>query len=418
MTQVLGFKFSGVVAGIKKKAGTRDFGLIYAEQACNAAAVFTRNLVRASPVHLAEERVLSGKAQALLVNAGNANACTGPAGMEAALLTTKVVADALGIAKELVLPSSTGVIGQALPTQKMVSAVPALVAELSAPTSDDRAGLDHFAEAICTTDRWKKIASAQIESGGKTAQILAIGKGAGMFHPDLALAGQLPKPDGTGFSDMDFAGLHATMLVYILTDADVDTEMLREALLGAADRTFNASTVDGDTSTNDSVFLLASGLSGVKPSFDEFTQALTSVCSELAREMVRDGEGANHAVTITVRGLQNDAEARDVARSVATSPLVKTAINGKDANWGRLLMAAGKAGIPFDPDRAMVSIGGVCICENGQLKSAEADLAAGEAMKAAEYTIELTLGGGPGTFSYITSDLGHAYVDVNATYRS
>lgn len=419
MTHVLGFKFSGVAAGIKKKAGALDLGLIYAEAPCAAAAVFTRNLVRAHPVHLAEARVLSGVAQALLVNSGNANACNGPQGLEGALLTTQQLADALGILSEHVLPSSTGVIGQALPTEKILANLPALVAGLETD------GSDQFAQAICTTDRWKKLATTTISSGEATATVLAIGKGAGMYHPDLAPAGQLPQSDGQGFGDdmndlggSDLHGLHATMLVYILTDADADAHMLSEALFQASDRTFNASTVDGDTSTNDSVFLLASGKSGVKVELQQLTQALTEVCGKLAKEMVRDGEGANHAVTICVRGLKNDAEARDLARCVATSPLVKTAFTGKDANWGRLLMAAGRSGVPFDPNCATVIIGGVCICKNGQPENLEADARASEQMKAPEYTVELVLGDGPGTFSYITSDLGHAYIDVNAGYRS
>ncbi len=412
MTKVLGFKFSGIAAGIKKKPGVRDFGLVAADAPCPAAAVFTRNLVRASPVHLAEERVLTGQAQALLVNSGNANACNGPGGMEAALLTTSKVAEALSIDPSLVLPASTGVIGQPLPSEKMVARVGELVGHLSEDGAED------FAEAICTTDRWKKIASTHITAGDKTATVLAIGKGAGMFHPDLAPAGQLPQPNGSGFLDADLSGLHATMLVYIVTDAEADVETLQEALFAAADQTFSAATVDGDTSTNDSVFLMASGASSLKPTRKELTTALVKVCGQLAKEMVRDGEGANHAVTILVKGLQNDAEARDLARCVATSPLVKTAFTGKDANWGRLLMAAGRSGVPFDPTRAKISIGGVCICDNGQLTSPEADLAASAEMQKEEYVVELELGDGPGTFSYLTSDMGHGYIDVNAGYRS
>jgi glutamate N-acetyltransferase / amino-acid N-acetyltransferase len=417
MTQVLGFRFAGVAAGLKKKSGALDLGLIVADEPANAAAVFTRNLVRAHPVHLAEERVLSGRAQALLVNSGNANACNGPAGREAALSTTACAAEYLGINPALVLPASTGVIGQVLPADKVNGQMSALVASLTAE------GSDSFAEAICTTDRWKKIASTTIEAGGKSATVLAIGKGAGMFHPDLAPAGQLPQPGGagfddSGFSDADFAGLHATMLVYILTDAIVDVETLRNSLLEGCDKTFNAATVDGDTSTNDSVFLLASGKSGLKVDEEQLTRALVTVCGTLAKSMVLDGEGAEHAVTITVKGLQNDAEARDIARVIATSPLVKTALTGKDANWGRLLMAAGRSGIPFDPDVATIFIQGTCICDNGQPTSKEADAEASAKMKASEYEIEVILGSGPGVFSYITSDMGHSYIDVNAGYRS
>lgn len=416
MTHVLGFRFSGVSAGIKKRGGL-DLGLIVADSPVPVAAVFTRNLVRAHPVHLSERRVLNGKAQACLVNAGNANACNGQAGMDAALSTTACAAQALGIDPELVLPSSTGVIGQILPAEKIIANMEALVSGLGPEN------IDAFADAIRTTDRWKKVATTTVEKDGKTARFLAVGKGAGMFHPDLALAGQLPQPNGDNFEDADFSapdstGLHATMLVYIVTDARASAETLRAALFEGSDKTFNAATVDGDTSTNDTVILMASGKSGVVLDEEELTKALVEVCLPLAKSMVRDGEGAEHAVTITVRGLQNDAEARDIARVIATSPLVKTAMTGKDANWGRLLMAAGKAGIPFDPEVATVNIEGVCICENGTPTNEEADRLASEKMRASEYEIELILGRGPGTFSYITSDLGHSYIDVNAGYRT
>jgi glutamate N-acetyltransferase/amino-acid N-acetyltransferase len=318
----------------------------------------------------------------------------------------------LKIDPELVLPSSTGVIGQVLPIDKIEAAIPSLLEGLSAQNAAV------FADAIRTTDRWRKIATTTIERDGKTATVLAIGKGAGMFHPDLSPAGQLPSPDGSNFDSGDFAGLHATMLVYLLTDASVSPEILQASLFEASDATFNAATVDGDTSTNDSVYLMASGKSGLEVGEEEFTQALKEVCAPLAKSMVKDGEGAEHAVTITVTGLQNDAEARDVARVVATSPLVKTALTGKDANWGRLLAAAGRSGIPFDPKAATIFIEGVCICKNGTPTDKENDLLASQKMKSEEYGIEVRLGSGPGTFSYITSDLGHGYIDVNAGYRS
>lgn len=411
VTQVLGFRFSAIAAGIKKHGGL-DLGLIVCDQPAEAAAVFTRNLVRAHPVHVAEERILEGKAQAILVNSGNANACTGEPGRRATLATTQALAEALGIQASLVLPASTGVIGQLLPSEKITSALPALLAELSPE------GSSAFGDAIRTTDRFPKIAEAVIEEAEGKVTVLAIGKGAGMYHPDLAPAGELPTPDGSYFDDAALAGLHATMLVFILTDAKLSSASLRACLLSAADKTFNASTVDGDTSTNDAVFLLASGQSGVTPDEERFTSALTQVCAKLARDMVRDGEGAEHAVTILVKGLHNDAEARDVARTIATSPLVKTAMAGKDANWGRLLMAAGRSGVPFSPEKATIHIGGACICKDGMPTSSDADREASQQMRAEEYTIEISLGDGPGTFSYLTSDLGHAYIDVNAGYRS
>lgn len=415
MTVVKGFRFSGVSAGIKKKVGALDLGLIVADEPVPVAAVFTRNLVRAHPVHVSEERVLkSHKAQACLVNSGNANACTGPVGLEATLHTTAAVGQALGIEADHVLPSSTGVIGQVLPEAKVIAALPALVSGLSEKAAAT------FAEAIMTTDRFPKVESTTIGDArrGQSAQLLAIGKGAGMFHPDLGLAGELPRPDGSGYDGGDLAGLHATMLVYLLTDAKASPEVLAAALDRAVDRTFSAASVDGDTSTNDSVYLLASGKSGLEVTEDQLTEALTEVCGRLARSMVKDGEGAEHLVDIVVRGLPSDAEARDIARVVATSPLVKTAMAGKDANWGRLLAAAGRAGVPFDPETASVYIGGHRILDRGRVGAPEADALASQVMRGPEYTIELVLGPGPGEFTYITCDFGHAYVDVNAGYRS
>lgn len=414
MTVVKGFRFSGVSAGIKKKVGALDLGLLVADEPVPAAAVFTRNLVRAHPVHVSEERLLkSKKAQVCLVNSGNANACTGAAGLEATLKTTAAVGQALGISSDLVLPSSTGVIGQVLPDAKLIAALPALVSGLS----EDASGT--FAEAIMTTDRYAKVETTTIQGArGLTAQVMAIGKGAGMFHPDLGLAGELPRPDGSGYDGSDLAGLHATMLVYIVTDAKASADVLASALDRAADRTFSAASVDGDTSTNDSVYLLASGKSGLEVGEDQLTDALVDVCGRLARSMVKDGEGAEHLVDIVVRGLPSDAEARDIARTIATSPLVKTAMAGKDANWGRLLAAAGRAGIPFDPERASVSIGGHRILDAGRPASAETDALASQVMRGPEYIIEVVLGSGPGEFTYVTCDLGHSYIDVNAGYRS
>ena len=417
MAAVRGFKFSGTSAGIKKKPGALDLGLIMAEEPVPTAAAFTRNLVRASPVVISEQRVLAqGRAQAWLVNSGCANACTGELGQAATLATTQALGEALGIDAQLVLPASTGVIGQVLPTDKVVAALPALLAGL------DEANVETFAESILTTDQWTKVASLDVadpSGGGTSCRITAVGKGAGMFHPDLALAGELPQPDGSGFGETDaLVGLHATMLVFIVTDAVAAAPTLAQALDRAVDRTFNAASVDGDTSTNDSVYLMASGRSGVSLDADQLSAALHTVCGSLARSMVRDGEGAEHVMELTVRGLASDAEARDIARTVATSPLVKTAMAGQDANWGRLLAAAGRAGVPFDPKHASVFIDGICICRDGLPTGSEADREASARMKNETYQVDLVLGRGSGSFTYLTSDLGHRYVDVNAGYRS
>lgn len=397
-----GFRFAAAAAGLKKRGGP-DVALLVCDEAYPAAAVFTRNLVRAAPVWIAEERVLQSPVRAVLVNAGNANACTGEPGLLAALASTRSVAEALGCPEIQVLPASTGVIGQVLPAEKIQAQVPDLVQSL------DEGGVELFADAILTTDKFRKVASAQLGSGNRRAAVLGVCKGAGMIHPDLGGAGKLPQPPGPP---------HATMLGFLVTDAVADTALLARCLEAAVETTFNAVSVDGDTSTNDTIILVASGRSGVTPTEEELTRALVEVCRPLARAMVRDGEGAEHAVDITVRGLATDKDARKIAQTIATSPLVKTAFAGKDANWGRLLASAGRAGVPFDPSRASVFIDGVCICERGLPVSGDADQRATAKMKQEEYGIEIVLGEGPGKFTYVTCDFGHAYIDVNAGYRS
>ncbi len=355
-----------------------------------ASGVFTRNLVRAAPVEIAEQRLRSGRARAVLVNAGCANACTGEPGLRACLESTRAIADALEIGSEEVLPASTGVIGALLLADKIAKVAGGLVADLS------ESGADAFARAILTTDRFPKIAEGELRSG---ARVLGIAKGAGMIHPDLGPP-------------------QATMLAFLFTDAAVTRDALDRALFSAADASFNQASVDGDTSTNDTVVALASGRSEGKTDPAELEVVLTKVCDVLARAMVADGEGANHVAEIRVRGLGSNAEARIVARTVATSLLVKTALFGRDANWGRLLAAAGRAGIAFDPRKARIEIGDVEIVKNGMSVGTEAEKLAAEIMKRKSYVIVLTLGGGPGEARYLTSDLGHGYVDVNAGYRS
>ncbi len=386
---VSGFRFAAAAAGIKK-SGALDLGLLVADDAYPTAAVFTRNLVRAAPVEVAERRVAAGLGRAILVNSGNANACTGRPGLEATQETTTAVATALGVDPDLVLPASTGVIGQVLPSEKIITALPRLLEALG---PDERG----FAEAILTTDRWAKVSRTEVGA----AHVLGICKGAGMIHPDLG-----PAPP------------HATMLGFLVTDAKVDQPGLQKALERAVELTFNACSVDGDTSTNDTVILMASGRSGVALDETELLEALIDVCRPLAREMVRDGEGAEHAVDITVRGLKTEADARAVAETVATSPLVKTAFFGKDPNWGRLLAAAGRAGIPFDPQVAEISIGGFTVCRAGLPVGGQSEVQAAQVMKGSDYTVVLSLGDGPAEFTYVTSDLGHGYIDVNAGYRS
>jgi glutamate N-acetyltransferase/amino-acid N-acetyltransferase len=391
---IAGFRFAAVSAGIRKD-GRVDVALAVADRPAVVAGLFTRNLVRAAPVLVAEERVKSGLARAILVNAGCANACTGEAGLAAARETTEAIARALSIPVDEVLPASTGVIGQLLPTAKMNAKAKELAKSITPE------GWEVFAQAICTTDRWVKVAEAKVEKAGsdEPVNILGIAKGAGMIHPDVGPP-------------------QATMLVFLFTDAVIKQEELQAALMQAADKTFNAASVDGDTSTNDSVIALASGASNIRLNAAEILPGLLSVCDKLARSMVADGEGANHVAEIRATGLATEAEAKLVAQTMATSLLVKTALHGKDANWGRLLAAAGRAGVAFDPKLASIKIGDIEIVKNGLSLGAEAEKLAAEVLKGPSYKIEIGLGTGPGEFSYLTSDLGHGYVDVNADYRS
>jgi glutamate N-acetyltransferase/amino-acid N-acetyltransferase len=389
---VQGFRFSAVSAGIRKD-GRVDVALAAADRPVVAAARVTRNLVKAAPIVLAVERLKQGLVRGVLVNSGCANACTGEPGLEAARRSTAAIARVLGAEDGEIIPASTGVIGALLPADKIEARVSELVLKLS-PTA-----MDDFALAICSTDRWPKVAYASVETSKGKASLLGIAKGAGMIHPDLGPP-------------------QATMLCFLFTDAVVERPELDGALMEATDHSFNACTVDGDTSTNDLVLALASGASGIVARAEELMPALDTVCGTLARSMVRDGEGAEHAVDIVVRGLANDDDARRVARTVATSLLVKTALYGKDANWGRLLAAAGRAGVAFDPNVSNVSIAGVEVANGGLAVGAEAEAEAQRRMADETYAVELVLGEGPGRSVCVTSDIGHGYVDVNAGYRS
>lgn len=392
---VAGFRFSALSAGIRKD-GRIDLALVAADAPVSAAGLFTRNLVRAAPVALSSARVASGRARAVLVNSGCANACTGEPGRAAALATSRALSAALGAADDEVLLASTGVIGQVLPAARVVERADELVARLSPEGARD------FATAILTTDRWAKVAEARV--GG--ARVLGIAKGAGMIHPDL------------GVLHATSSATHATMLGFLLTDAEVDAGTLSRALEAAAGSSFNSMSVDGDTSTNDTLVALASGAARERPTEGDLAAALGDVCGRLARSMALDGEGAHHVVELLVSGLSDAHAARTVARTVATSLLVKTALHGNDANWGRLLAAAGRAGVLFDAEAASVRIAGVDIVRAGVALGGEAEAEAERRMREPTYVIELGLGTGPGRASYLTSDLGHGYVDVNASYRS
>ena len=391
--EVPGFRFAGLAAGIKK-TGLPDLGLAVAERPIPCAAVFTTNMVQAAPVKVARERLSSGYAQAALVNSGNANACTGAPGMAATLSSSAAIAAALGIDVALVLPSSTGVIGQLLPAEKIVAAAPALVDKLAVHGAGD------FAQAIMTTDKSQKTAYRKLALAGGEVVLLGVAKGAGMIHPRMA-----------------------TTLAFVFTDAKVAPALLRGALGQATERSFNVATVDGETSTNDMVLVMASGATGApldegSTGAAQLEQALAEVLRELAEQIVADGEGANHVAEVQVSGTDSDAAARSIAQRVATSLLVKTAMHGKDANWGRILCAAGMAGVAFDPDVVSIAIDDVTIVRGGLGLGASAEAEAQKIMAGPRYSIRVSVGPGQGKASYLTCDIGHTYIDVNAGYRS
>lgn len=396
---IAGFRFTGLSAGIKAN-GKPDLALAVADEPAVVAGTLTTNVVRAAPVTLTAERLVGGRARAVLVNSGCANACTGEPGMMAARSTTRAIAEAIGAREEEVFPASTGVIGALLPEEKILAKTQSLVASLS----ED--GAERFAEAILTTDRSRKLAHVRSSIGGRPFSLLGIAKGAGMIHPSMAPA--VP---------------HATMLAFLFTDASAHPRALSRALARAADETFNCASVDGDTSTNDTLLALASGRAGTDAgTTDEapaaLLDAMLAVCEQLARMMVADGEGSQHLVELHVRGLASDEAARRVARTIATSPLVKTALFGKDPNWGRILGAAGRAEVAFDPSEASLRIGDASIVEGGVAVGREAERRAHEIMRGGSYRIELVLGRGPGKGRYLMCDLGHDYVRCNADYRS
>jgi glutamate N-acetyltransferase / amino-acid N-acetyltransferase len=387
-----GFRAGAVEAAIKSK-GRLDLGLVVSDTPAAAAGVFTRNRVAAAPVRLDRERLRSGRCQAVLVNSGNANCCTGGVGMRDAAAMSRAAAEALFLPEELVCVGSTGVIGQPLPMDRIVGAVPELVRRLRPD------GLEDFARAILTTDLATKTATASGVADGVSFVVTGVAKGSGMIRPDMA-----------------------TMLCYVFSDAVAAPETLRHALRTATEATFNRITVDGDTSTNDTVLLLANGVSGARVDDGAgraaFEAALHSVMDTLARMVVRDGEGATKLCDVTVRGALSDADARAVADAVAHSSLVKTALFGEDANWGRIIAAAGRAGVPLLPERIAISFDDVRMVERGAGLGPEAEARATEVLKTPEFTIAIDLGLGDGRASVLTCDFSYDYVRINADYRT
>lgn len=383
-----GFRYSALYAGIRK-VERPDLALIVSDTEASAAAVFTSNRVKAAPVKLGRKNLdaSGGRVRAILANAGNAN-CATRTGDKVALATTRALAKLLKAPAAQVLPSSTGVIGVELDPALIVNALPALIDGLSPERFNDAA------EAVMTTDRVRK--TAVVEAGG--FRIAGMTKGSGMICPHMA-----------------------TTLCYILTDAAVAPAELNKALRAAVAVSYNRLTVDGDMSTNDTMLVLANGASGVKvgpKNRAQFQRALTEVCQSLAKQIARDGEGAKKFIEIRVEGARNEAEAAQIGRSIANSNLTKTAIAGSDPNWGRILCAAGYAGIAFDPAKADVYLQGVRVCRKGL--AAEYDEAAlSKKLDLPDCAIRLVLGEkGPGTATFWTCDLTHEYITINASYRT
>jgi glutamate N-acetyltransferase / amino-acid N-acetyltransferase len=387
-----GFRAAGLAAGIKKN-GRKDLGLIVSDLPAAVAGVFTRNRVQAAPVQVCRDRVRDGTFRAVVANSGNANCCTGEAGYRNALRMARTVALGVGAPEEQVLVASTGVIGEPLPVEQVEQAMPELVRHLSPD------GLADFAEAIMTTDRMPKGLSRQGRAGGELFTLTGVVKGAGMIRPDVA-----------------------TMLCFILTDARVGAGDLQAALAAGADRSFNCITVDGDTSTNDTILLMASGASPAviesAASKAAFQSALDDLMLGLAKWVVKDAEGSNKLVEIAVRGAVSDADARRVADTVAHSPLVKTALFGEDANWGRILAAAGRSGAMLDPGKVDIFIGPVQMVASGSGRGKDVEAEATRVLKQAEFAIAIDLHLGEGRAVMYTCDFSIDYVKINADYRS
>ena len=389
---VKGVKAAGVASGLKKH-GKKDLGLIFSQVPASVAGVFTSNLVRAAPVLIDMERIKSGSCQAIIVNSGNANCCTGEQGMRDAETMARLAASELGISEELVLVASTGVIGEPLPMEKIEAAVPDLVRSLQPE------GISDLAVSIMTTDTVPKMVSGQGLLEDKTFTVIGVAKGAGMIRPDMA-----------------------TMLCFVCTDVEAAPEIIKEALVKAADRSFNRITIDGDTSTNDTVLVMANGMSGaVIQSLAHkniFQKVLDEIFLALAKQLVRNGEGVTKLVEIVVRGALSDSDARKVADTVAHSPLVKTAFFGEDANWGRIMGAVGRAGAEVDPDNIDVYFDDVQMVKTGMGCGKAVEAEATKVLMKPEFVVTIDLNMGRGSDSMFTCDFSVDYVRINADYRS
>lgn len=397
VTAAKGFTAAGVHCGIRKNKSKRDLALIYCETKCTAAAVYTTNLVQSSPITVTRKNLQNGYAQAVICNSGNANTCNAD-GMEKAEMMCQLTAQALGIDANDIIVGSTGVIGQVLPIEPIRDSMAQLVSELS------KDGNANAAEAIMTTDTIAKEVAVETVIGGKTVKIGGISKGSGMIHPNMA-----------------------TMLCFVTTDAAVSAAMLQKAVKSVADKTFNMISIDGDTSTNDTLSVMASGLAGNDEitaegeDYDVFVEALTAVCRGLSKMMAKDGEGATKLLTCKVTGAKTEKDAKGVAKSVICSSLLKAAMFGADANWGRVLCAIGYAGCDVDVHKVDVSFaskaGTIDVCKNGAGIDFSEEIAK-TVLTEDEVEILVALNDGEGTAEAYGCDLTYEYVKINGDYRT
>ena len=395
-----GFKAAGIHVGVKTHADwKKDVALIVSDVDCAASAVFTKNVVKAAPIHVDRAHLADGKARAIIANSGNANACA-PHGEENAEKMCAAAAKAIGCKAEDVLVSSTGVIGQTLNVKVIEDGVPELYSALAAtPEASDAA-----AHAIMTTDTEKKEAAVETVIGGKVVRMGGIAKGSGMIHPNMG-----------------------TMLCFLTTDCAISPEMIRTALLETVNVSFNRISVDGDTSTNDSCIVLANGMAGNAvitekgEDYAAFLEALQALCTELAKKMASDGEGAKHLITCTVKGAADEAQAETVSKSVISSTLTKAAIFGADANWGRVLCAMGYSGAEFDPDKVDVhftsAAGDIAVCEKGRGLDFDEELAK-KILTEHDVEINITMGEGNAACTCWGCDITYDYIKINGDYRT
>lgn len=394
-TTVKGYLFGGIASGVKKDRRKKDLGLIVSEVPARITALFTQNRFAAAPILLGRKMIRRGWCRAVIVNSGNANACTGKRGIRDAQAMASLVASELGVEEEEVLVSSTGVIGESLPMHLIRSGIPKVVRSLSP------FGIGRFAEAILTTDKFRKVVSDEIRVGKGRVRLCGIAKGAGMIQPNMA-----------------------TMLAYVVTDALLDPPFMRSVFRRSCEVSFNAITIDGEESTNDTAVLLANGLAdnnrierGSRNSH-RFEASLCAIMKELARLIVQDAEGGTKVVRIRVEGAPSIASARKIAYRIANSLLVKTALYGEDLNWGRIVAAIGSTKVPVDPHKVALAVGGTPVLRDGQPLCSQQEKIASQHLKRSNIEIVVDLKKGGGTAEVLTSDLTPEYIHINSRYRS